>query len=202
MTTTADKPSDEFDALRTVIQTLVGFSPDVQRWILRQAAEKSGIAIAGADTANTNSELGTVVGEKSGGNKPDNIPVDIKTFTQSKNPKNDVQFATVVAYYHRFEAKEEERKASINGDDLEDACRKVVWSRPKRPSMTLVNAAAAGLLDKVGNGSYEINAVGENLVAITLPGGSEAVTNNKPIRKKKPTKKKTATQQKPSRKKK
>lgn len=193
---TPDKPSDEFDALRTVIQTLAGFKPEEQKWILRQAAEKIGIATAGTGTGDANNESKMDAGEGSGGNKLANSPVDIKTFTRSKNPKNDVQFATVVAYYHRFEAKEEERKTSIKAADLTDACRKVNWTRLTRPDSTLVNTANAGLLDRAGNGNYELNAVGENLVAITLPGGSEAV-NNKPTKKKKP-----ATQQNISKKKK
>ena len=196
MTTPPDKTPDEFDALRTVIQTVAAFSPEVQKWILLQAAGKIGIAVAGGGMGDTNRESGTVVGEGSGGNKPDNIPVDIKTFTRSKNPKNDIQFATVVAYYYRFEAKEEERKTSINGDDLEEACRQVNWKRLNRPSMTLVNTANAGLLNKAGNGSYTINAVGENLVAMTLPSGSETVVNKKPARKKKPAKKQKFSQKK------
>jgi hypothetical protein len=56
--------------------------------------------------------------------------------------------------------------------------------------MTLTNAKNAGYLDSAGHGAYKINTVGENLVAVTLPGeGSERDAKSRAAKKKKPSKK-------------
>ena len=39
--------------------------------------------------------------------------------------------------------------------------------------MTLNNAKNQGYLDSAERGAFQINSVGENLVAMTLPGGAE-----------------------------
>lgn len=96
---------------------------------------------------------------------------NIKSFVTAKNPRSDVQFAATVAYYFQFEAPQSERKSAINKDDLQDACRKVGRERFKNPYQTLVNAHTLWLLDKgAEKATYSINSVGENLVAMTLPG--------------------------------
>jgi len=97
---------------------------------------------------------------------------DIKTFTEAKAPKSDVQFATVVAYFYRFEVAEQDQKDAIDAKTLKEAARLAGRRRPPRPSATLTNAKNAGYLDSAGSGRFKINAVGENLVAVTLPGGS------------------------------
>ncbi|HWA76836.1 MAG TPA: hypothetical protein VG937_31095 [Polyangiaceae bacterium] len=93
---------------------------------------------------------------------------DIRSLVQQKQPKSDIQFAVTVAYYHRFIAPE--RKEAITTDDLQEGARHS--SRPvfKSPSVTLNNAVGQGYLDRAGRGEYKLNAVGENLVAMTLPG--------------------------------
>jgi hypothetical protein len=96
---------------------------------------------------------------------------DLKTFVEEKKPKNDVQYAATVAYYYRFESPKDQRKDEINADDLQDSCRLVGRVRFKVPGQTLRNAHTLGLLDKgTQSGSYAINSVGENLVAVALPG--------------------------------
>ncbi|WP_425905918.1 hypothetical protein [Nitrobacter sp. TKz-YC02] len=59
--------------------------------------------------------------------------------------------------------------------------------------MTLTNAKNAGYLDSAGSGKFKLSSVGENLVAITLPGDGaigaskgNGLTKNpkkKPVRK-------------------
>ncbi len=123
--------------------------------------------------------------------------VDIKQFTESKAPRTDQQFAVVVAYYYCFEARFEERKEVIGAKDLKDAVRLVGGrNQPGDAGMTLINAKNAGYLDGAGRGTFRINAVGENLVAMTLPGKDQPTPSGrkggKPAKKKKtkgPTKK-------------
>lgn len=178
---------DEFDAVRTVTKTLEGFSPDDQKRILRWAAEKIGINLpqgnASGGGKNTNTEWDAAEQEPPAG-EGTSTATDIKSFVISKSPKNDIQFAAVVAYYYRFEAKEDEKMTSIKASDLIDACRKVTRPRPKRPDQTLINTVNAGLLDKLGSGNFSINSVGENLVAVTLPSSSSITPD---IKKKKKT---------------
>lgn len=94
---------------------------------------------------------------------------DIKTFLEEKNPTSANQLVAAVAYYHKFEAPPTERKDSITTDDLMEACRKANRERPKFAAQILINASSFGLVDKVSTGTYEINAVGENLVAVSMP---------------------------------
>lgn len=114
---------------------------------------------------------------------------DIRSFVTQKAPKNDSQFCAVVAYYYLFEAPQDQRKDTISGDDLQEAARKVNRDRFVRPAQTLMNAYTSGYLDKAEYAKYKLNTVGENLVAMVLPGGGEA---DAPRPRKKPAKKKAA----------
>jgi hypothetical protein len=123
---------------------------------------------------------------------------DIKTFTAAKAPKSDQQFAAVVAYFYQFEAPEGQKQDSIDAATMKDAARLARRKQVSDWSVTLDNARRTGYLDKAGRGKFKLNAVGENLVAITLPGntGTGGATGagskrNRP-NKKKSTGKKTA----------
>jgi hypothetical protein len=129
---------------------------------------------------------------------------DIKTLLAQKKPQNDRQLAAVVAYYYQFLAPPGERKQAIDKADLLEACRKGDWARPGKPAQTLVNSFNSGYLDRTGDkGKYRINTVGENLVAMVLPGsegapvkpggstqkGSKKTARKSPKRGKKPSNK-------------
>jgi hypothetical protein len=106
---------------------------------------------------------------------------DIKTFIQVKKPRNEVQFAATVAYYYRFEAPHAERKEAIDQETLQDATRRAGRGRFANPLTTLGNAHRLGLLDRgAEKGTFTINTVGENLVAMTLP---DTTANVKPAKK-------------------
>jgi hypothetical protein len=108
---------------------------------------------------------------------------DLKTFVEEKNPKSDIQFATVAAYYYRFEAPLSDRKETIDADDLKNAARLANWRRFSKPYVPLNNARMQGYLDRAGGGAFRINAVGENLVAMTLPGTAAVGKAPRPTRK-------------------
>jgi len=172
---------DDLEAVRTVVDTVKDFSPEDQQRILRWAIEKLGVSVS-VGTGYTLSTHQTpspsvAVAAPVGGK-------DIKTFMAEKKPRNDVQFAAAAAYYYRFEAPVSERKEAINQADLQEATRKAGRERFANPLKTLSNAHTLGMLDKGGEkGTYAINSVGENLVAMTLPDGGVV---------KKPAKKKAA----------
>jgi len=95
---------------------------------------------------------------------------DVKSFTAAKAPKSDQQFAAVIAYFYQFEAPQDQRKDLIDAGTMKEAARQAGRKQVNQWSMTLNNAKNAGYLDHAGKGRFKLNAVGENLVAITLPG--------------------------------
>lgn len=51
--------------------------------------------------------------------------------------------------------------------------------QPKVPAQVLVNAYHDGLFDRGGKGSYKLNSVGENLVAMALPGTNDTAKGSR-----------------------
>jgi hypothetical protein len=193
MTTTTP---DDLEAVRQISSALQPFKEPERERILRWVREKMGLpadvkgTVVVSDTGVASTTPATRTGLPPSG-LPAGVGKDIKTFVTEKNPPSDKQFAAVVAYYYAFEAPEDSRKGSITGADLQDACRKAGRQRLTKPAQTLINACFAGLLDKAAEkGAYSINSVGENLVAMTLPGQSGVAPKRivKPKTKKKSSK--------------
>ena len=163
---------DDFEAVRTIVGTLQAFETKDQERILRWAREKIGLT---ASPAGVSVEELPSVAHTSPANSTTGKPTDIKAFVDFKKPLSDIQFAATVAYYYRFEAPEPQRKPSLTKDDLVDACRRTDRERLKNPAQTLVNAFTQGYMDKgTERGTYVINSVGENLVALALPNEKRA----------------------------
>jgi hypothetical protein len=181
---------DDFDVGKAIFEQLKDLPPERQERVLRWVAEGLGVSLA--PTASPQVPAGLT---------PPPLPtpftppppvgsgVDIKSFVATKAPKSDNQFAATVAYFYRFEAPRAERRNSIDGDALQEAARLAGRKRLGNPRGTLNNAKAAGYLDGISPGEFTINSVGENLVAMALPGGGDARTGQ--ARKPK-TQKKTA----------
>lgn len=196
----AEKPQkgpDDLDAVRVIVNALEPFNTNDRERIIRWAREKLGLGSHSAAEARI--EVGPQLEEaKLGQQKVQDEPrsqaqshgsTDIKTFIHQKNPKRDVQFAAAVAYYHCFEAPEADRKEVITGADLQQACRKAGRDRLKKPGQTLFNAHYLGYLDKGSEqGTFRLNAVGENLVAMTLPEKAERTAKSVKTPKRPPKK--------------
>jgi len=194
MVTKEDK-KDDLEAVRLLIDALTPFDNTERDRIIRWACEKLGVP---QDNINSRSSIiqskpysntEVAVSETEGRKKTR----DIKSFIDEKDPKNDQQLAAAVAYYYAFEVPTEQKKYSISSTDLIDACRLAQRKRPTNAGQTLINAAYYGYLDKAeDSGKYKLNAVGENLVAMTLPGGASTKrvsTRGKQTPKKKGSKK-------------
>lgn len=188
---------NEFDAAKAIVETLKGLDTEKQERAIRFAGETLGLHAAAfsAGPGPSPAAQGNVLGEKSE-TSPSGRVVDIKQFTDSKAPKTDQQFAAVVAYYYRFEAPANERKEAIGVKDLLEAVRLAERKRPGSPLATLNNARNKGYLDTAGRAKFRINSVGENLVAMTLPGkdrptpsGSRRGNTKKKKKRKAPPKK-------------
>jgi hypothetical protein len=181
---------NDFDAAKAVVDQLKGMEQERQRRILRWVVESLNLDIGSyqavdertLQTSNATGKAAVLARDVHPAPQPQRSQ-DIKTFVESKKPKSDVQFATVVAYYYRFEAPAETRKASIDATGLKEAARLANRRRPPKPLTTLNNAKKLGYLDSPERGQFRINSVGENLVAMTLPGGEPERSRDKGIRK-------------------
>lgn len=165
---------DDLEALRSVVTALEPFDARDRERIVRWASEKLSIAVpTGASPVRAEPQATTPATTP-----PAAAPVqpsskrDLRTFIAEKAPASDTHFATAVAYYYQFEAPESERKNAITASDLTEACRLADRTRLQNPGQTLRNTLQAGFLDRAEPGTFKINAVGENLVAMALPAGS------------------------------
>jgi hypothetical protein len=163
---------DDLEAVRKVIEALTPFNQDDQERIVRWAREKLGLSPSFEGTSIHPQSSGSRQMGSSTSSGGSSVTLTLKEFVEHKQPKADVHFAAAVAYYYLFEAKDSERKISITAADLQEACRLAKRKRFENPSVPLQNAFKVGYLDKVERGSYRLNSVGENLVAMALPGGA------------------------------
>jgi hypothetical protein len=187
------KPPDDLEAIRTIAAALEPFEVADRQRILRYVLDKLNLTVpASASTQNTTQkEPGRTETPPPHPGLPTQTGItNLSSFVNEKSPKNDVQFAATVAYFHRFEAPPDKRKTEINAQDLQDACRLAPRKRFKYPGQTLRNAKNLGLLDNGSKeGFYAINSVGENLVAMTLPSGvSGRDRSRKPRKPRRPSK--------------
>jgi hypothetical protein len=198
MTQQAQQPQDKkshFDAAKVIVETLQGMDKTSQALAMRFAAETLGLQSASV----TQTPPAPVMPVSTSASPPSSGGTthltDIKQFTAAKAPKSDQQFAAVVAYFYRFEAPETERQDTIDAESLLKAAR-LAGRKPrftiKKARFTLNNAKNAGYLDGVTTGKYRINSVGENLVAMALPGNGSENSSARSSGKKKIGKKKTA----------
>lgn len=191
MTTHAQ--ADDFDVGKAIFDQLKDLPHERQQRVLRWVAEALGVTL-GALVEPAPQPAGSPHPPQMFPVSPPASPAtDIKTFVAAKAPKSDTQFAAAVAYFYRFDAPPAERRDSIDGVALQEAARLAGRRRLSNPRATLHNAKAAGYLDSSTRGEFTINSVGENLVAMTLPGGGDSSTRKTTTRRGKPTMRKGKT---------
>lgn len=180
------------DAAQKIVAELTGMKREHQSLAIRFAVETLGLDASGLSTPHpprSAVQPHEPVAQRAQGQDNAVHSTNIRSFTEMKDPKSDRQFTAVVAYFYQFEAKPDERRDTIDSDVMKEAARLANWPQVARWSMTLTNAKNAGYLDAAGNGQFKLSSVGENLVAITLPGGQVAAKGG---RAKKGTKRKSA----------
>lgn len=167
---------DTFVAARKIADILKDFKSTKRKKIIRWAMEELNDPVQAINPQNTITPLiepENVIEQKTSTQDQTFLnPVDIKSFVNSKDPKNDTQLATTIAYYYAFKASDNNRKDSIGASDFLNAIRLLNRKRPSStPLQVLANAKNLGYLDPTGEkGQFKINSVGENLVAMVLPG--------------------------------
>ena len=161
------KTKDDFEATREIVNILETFDSRDRERIIRWAMEKLGDSISGISSgAMTPTTQENVTASENNTSGVSSSFMDIKSFVNSKDPKNDTQLATTIAYYYAFKASDNNRKDSIGASDFLDAIRLLNRKKPSsRPLQVLSNAKNLGYLDPTGEkGRFKINSVGENLV--------------------------------------
>lgn len=180
------------DAAQKIVAELDGMTKEHQTLAVKFAVETLGLHAPAAQMAPPSAPPSVA-------SFPATIPspggahsTDIKAFTEMKSPKSDQQFAAVVAYFYQFEAPPDQRKDAIDVETIKNAARLAGRGHPPKWIYTLTNAKNAGYLDSAGNGQFKLSSVGENLVAINLPGNAasppRAASGGKKKKKAKPKK--------------
>ena len=184
-----EKPKDEYDALRLLVEILEPFDGEHKTRLIRWASERVGVVTPPAPVLPIDAlNPGQAEALSSVRSTPTR---DLKTFVTEKDPQSEIQFAATVAYYYRHEAPKDMLREVVDKETISEAANRTVgWKNGiKRPAQTLVNAYNAGVVDRVGPGEYRLNTVGENLVGVLLPGGNGLVDSKQPKRRRGKSKK-------------
>lgn len=198
MTTNLD---GELDAIRDVLSALEPLDAAARESVLDYVFKRLNIQRA-APTAQPTSQIAKPPPESTPASPAVSQQLHIKEFKEQKQPRTAIEMAAIVAYYLENIVPEADRKNSVDIDDLDMYFKIAEFKLPAKQQYTLVNAKQAGYFDSVGVGKYQLNAVGHNLVAHSMPRkDDDASTPRKPTKKKKKSKK-TTKKKKPSRKKK
>lgn len=167
----------EFEVAQEIKALLEAVPVEKREMVLRWAREAVGLPIQtvlGHAQQLSTQELKKAPVEGSGSVGLAPRQTTLRDFVAEKQPKSDVQFAVVVAYYYRFELPPAAQRPAISGEDLQEATRLAGRARFKKPLVPLNNAVGLGYLDRgEERGQFRINSVGENLVAMTLSSSSE-----------------------------
>jgi len=181
---------DDFEVSKAVFEKLKDLSKERQERVLRWVTEGLGLS---HPTAASSPSGQTLPPPDAGANPPSPASppqggTNIKSFVAAKKPRSDQQFATVVAYYYRFEAPPALRRETINTEVVQEAARLAGRERLVNPTSTLNNARNQGYLDRSERGEFTINTVGENLVAMTLPAEGSTAPSRRPAPKRRAAK--------------
>jgi hypothetical protein len=173
----AEQIDQEIKAIKTVLKALEPLAPEVRTNVLQYVFRRLKIVLTGDQRegglgATPRGPSGTQAPQKVGEEQPGAL-IHIKDFKKAKNPRSAIEMAAVVAYYLQNIAPPKDRKDTITSKDLETYFKIAEFPLPGKPQFTLPNAKNAGYLDAVGNGEYELNAVGHNLVVHSMPRATD-----------------------------
>jgi hypothetical protein len=192
-TTSSSTTTSPLQAAQKIVADLEGMTNEHRLLAVKFAMETLGLQLAASPAPLAPAHTHSTYAAPPANESTSAQRTDIRSFTAAKAPKSDQQFAAVVAYFFQFEAPPGDRKNSIDAATMKEAARQVGRKQVRDWSVTLNNALRSGYLDKGERGAFRLNSVGENLVAITLPGNAATGTVNGGNSKKKSAKKKSAS---------
>ncbi|RKZ36142.1 MAG: hypothetical protein DRQ49_18405 [Gammaproteobacteria bacterium] len=177
----------ELKAIETITKTLADLDKAAQQRVLQYSMQHLDLHVEHFN------QLPAIPPEKKGEQAKQSmqhlqqLPVDIRSLSDQKQPNSDMEMAAIVAYYLSEVAPEDERKDSIVTKDIKKYFKQAGYPLPGGPQFTLPNAKAAGYFESAGHGKYKLNPVGYNLVVHGLPR-AKSESSSQPTRRK--TKKK------------
>ena len=162
------KADRELSAMSAILKALEGLDGESMQRVLDYVFSRLSISRATANVAPSTVSSAPV---QSSGQSPTAAfrQFSIKDLREEKQPDSSNQMTALVAYYLQDVAPDAERRNVVVAADIEKYFKQARFNLPKKLSMALANAAAAGYLDAVGGGAYKLNPVGYNLVAHGLP---------------------------------
>lgn len=181
---TAIESDAELQAMRAVLGALVPLKLEGRTRVLGYVLNRLGMV--GPGISGTSVTNYTPTGDDRASQSSGSGISDIRSLKEKKAPRSANEMAAIVAYY--LSELAQERKPSINADDIKTYFLEAGYPLPNNLQMLLVNAKNSGYLQSAGTGQYRLNSVGYNLVTHKLPVPSESPV--KPGRRRRRLKKK------------
>lgn len=192
----------EVSAINAVIAALTELDNVQQSRVLKYVTERFGLNTP-TTTVQQTKEVASYTPEVPQ-QEQSAVLVDIRTFKEQKAPRSAIQMVVLVAYYLQELAPTEQRKQTVDANDIEVFFKQAGFKLPagkNGAADALNNAKKAGYIEVVDRGTYRLNPVGYNLVAHGMPS-SDNGTKRKTSSKKTTPKKKAAPKKKTASKKK
>jgi len=166
-----DKNDRELSAIQSILGALESLDKESQERAVDYVLQRLGIGDRkGIGSSQAGPEEGSI-------SRPKLVPlegvtsnvVDIRSLKNEKSPKTAIEMAILVAYYLTEYAPIEERKSSINTQDLIKYFKQANFRLPKYLKDTLPDAKTSGYVETVSKGEYRLTPVGYNLAVHGLP---------------------------------
>lgn len=162
-------PDLELNAIQTILSALEPLEEEARQRVITYILQRMKLPISTGNLSNRIADVSIASNIPATTLIPVLAVTDIRTLKTQKNPRFANEMAALVAYYLAELAPVEDRKVTIDKDDIEKYFNQADFPLPKVSKQTLINAATAGYLDSIGNGKYKLNPVGHNLVVHGLP---------------------------------
>jgi hypothetical protein len=165
-----EEQDPELSAIQTIMNTLGPLDTEARQRVLTYVFQRLNLplAIRARLTSNENDPVQSASTTSSQSSQLLS-GIDIRTLKEDKAPSSATEMVALVAYYLAEAAPIDERKNTINKDDVAKYFKQAGYPLPKVITQALPNAARSGYFDITGGGRYRLNPVGYNLVVHGLP---------------------------------
>lgn len=163
----------EIEAITDIVESLKDLDDGGRLRVVKYVLERLGIVIGINETLpprSTQQSFGP--GDFAVPLQSVNGLTDIKMLRGAKNPKTAIQMAVLVAYYLQEVAPINDRKDTVDTNDIEKYFKQAGFKLPagkNGAANTLNNAKNSGYLEAATRGAFKLNPVGYNLVVHGLP---------------------------------
>src|SRR5262245_31885714 len=141
----AEPVDQEVEGIRAVLAALTPLSEAARSSVLEYVSNRLGEELQHAP--GEGDVPGTAPVEERPAVPRDQGPVHIKALKEEKKPRSANEMAALVAYYLSNSAPPENRKTTVNQQDVETYFKIAGFPLPKQIRVTLANAKAAGYFD-------------------------------------------------------